>query len=254
MLISLPLGAGNPFVTAYVQSDWFGKGIFWGLFLLSIVSWVILIHKTWLLIQVRRLSEEFLTLFSEKDPLGLHFTQTNKAKFLEIPHPLFEIYRALKQKTLQIISRNHFFADRSESPVFLSDADLGLIESQAHTSLSTQYKLLEKHLFILSTVVTLAPFLGLLGTVWGILLTFTQLHSGGFAAGNTAMLSGLSMALATTVIGLVVAIPALVGYNYLKNAGREYRRDMEDFSHLLLTAVELQYRKPDYAQKIPIAP
>lgn len=67
------------------------------------------------------------------------------------------------------------------------------------------------------------------------------------------MLSGLSMALATTVIGLVVAIPAIVGYNYLKNAGREYRREMEDFSQLLLASIELQYRKPEHAQKIPIS-
>ncbi len=65
------------------------------------------------------------------------------------------------------------------------------------------------------------------------------------------MLSGLSLALATTVIGLVVAIPALVGYNYLKNGGREYRRDLEDFAHLLLTSVELHYRRPIDAKTAP---
>ena len=44
-------------------------------------------------------------------------------------------------------------------------------------------------------------------------------------------------------------LPALTGFNYLKNASREYRRDMEDFSQQLIAAVELQHRKPDYAQK-----
>lgn len=243
------LAAGNPFVSAYVQSDWFGKGIFWGLFLLSALSWTVLIHKSWIYYQVRRLSNEFTSLFSEKDPLGLQFTRA-RGQLLEVPHPFFEIYKALKQKTLQVISRNHFFVPNSET--VLSEADLGLIDSQVQSALASQHKLLEKNLFVLSTIVTLGPFLGLLGTVWGILLTFSELHSRGISSNNAAMLAGLSMALATTVIGLVVAIPALIGYNYLKNAGREYRRDMEDFSQLLLATLELQYRKPEHAQKIPI--
>lgn len=242
--------SGNPFISAYLQSDWFGKGIFWGLFILSALSWTVLIHKSWLYYQVRHLSREFTSLFSEKEPLGLLFAKSKK-QLLDIPHPFFEIYKALKQKTLQIISRNHFFAPNADNT--LSEADLGLIESQVQAALATQQKLLEKNLFILSTVVTLGPFLGLLGTVWGILLTFMELNSRGAVSSNSAMLAGLSMALATTVIGLVVAIPALIGYNYLRNAGREYRRDMEDFAQLLLAALELQYRKPDHAQKIPIS-
>ncbi|MGB7978258.1 MAG: MotA/TolQ/ExbB proton channel family protein [Chlamydiales bacterium] len=240
---------GNPFISAYVQSDGFGKGIFWALFALSALSWTLLIHKAWIFYQVRKLSSEFANLFSEKEPLSLHFTPP-KGRLLEVPHPFFEIYKSLKQKTLQIINRNHFFIPNAETT--LSEADLGLIESQVQSALASQNKQLEKNLFILSTIATLGPFLGLLGTVWGILLTFSELHGRGISSSNAAMLAGLSMALATTVIGLVVAIPALVGYNYLRNAGREYRRDMEDFSQLLLATVELQYRTPDHAQKIPI--
>ena len=101
---------------------------------------------------------------------------------------------------------------------------------------------------VLDTVITLAPLLGLLGTVWGILLTFSQLQEKGAIASNASMLSGLSLALATTVVGLLVAIPALVGYNYLKNGLREYRREAEDFANLLLTSLELYYRKPEYAK------
>jgi biopolymer transport protein TolQ len=241
------LATGNPFISAYVESDLFGKAIFWGLFTLSALSWTLLIHKSWIFYQAKKLSNNFITLFSEKDPLNLQFTRP-KGRFLEVPHPYFEIYKAVKQKTLQVFNRNHFFVPDAET--VLSEADLGLIESQLHTTLATQHRLLEKNLFILSTIAALGPFLGLLGTVWGILLTFTQLHAKGMASSNTAMLAGLSMALATTVIGLVIAIPALIGYNYLKNASREYRRDMEDFSQLLLASLELQYRKPDHAQKI----
>src|SRR5215472_10170646 len=98
---------GNPFISSYAQSDWFGKGIFWGLFLLSALSWTLLIHKGWILYQVRRVSNELSSLFSEKDPLNLQI-QRPKGRLLEVPNPFFEIYKALKQKTLQIIGRNHF--------------------------------------------------------------------------------------------------------------------------------------------------
>lgn len=239
--------AGNPFIMSYVQSDWLGKMIFWSLFLLSALSWTLLIHKAWMYAQVRKISNQFSQLFNEKDPLNLPFTPP-KGRLLEVPHPYFEIYKTLKQKVLQIFSRNHLFAPTGET--ILSEADLGLVDAQVQTTLAKQHKMLEKNLFILSTIATLGPFLGLLGTVWGILLTFSQLQARGISTSNSAMLAGLSMALATTVIGLVIAIPALAGYNYLKNAAREYRRDMEGFSQFMLAAVELQYRRPDHAQKI----
>ena len=238
--------SGNPFISSYVQSDWFGKTIFGALFLLSVISWSVIAHKIWLFFHIRRISSEFTTLFSEKDPLGLQSSRPLKGRWIEMPHPFFEIYKALKQNALQIISRNHLFGQGNES--IFSEADLGLIESQVYTTLSSHLRKLEKNLFILSTVVTLATFLGLLGTVWGIILTFSQLQEKGAIASNASMLSGLSLALATTVVGLLVAIPALVGYNYLKNGLREYRREAEDFANLLLTSLELYYRKPEYAK------
>jgi biopolymer transport protein TolQ len=100
---------------------------------------------------------------------------------------------------------------------------------------------MRKHLHILYTTYSLAPFLGLLGTVWGILTTFSEMqaHAG---TGSQGILGGLSMALATTVFGLIIAIPALVAYNYLKQNIQDFETDMENFSNKLLASVELQYR------------
>ncbi len=234
------LAAGNPFISAYLQSDWFGKGIFWALFLMSALSWGILIYKVWVASQVRKLSEEFASQFDDRtDLLNLQFTP-QKGHFAELPHPYFEIYKSLKQNTLKIINKNHFHSPETKGHLFLSKEDLDLVATGVYSTIAMQTKYLEKNLFILSTAVTLGPFLGLLGTVWGILLAFSHMQT---SAGSMTMLSGLSMALATTVIGLVVAIPALVGYNYLRNLGKEYRHEMEDFSELLLIAVELKYRR-----------
>ena len=234
--------AANPFVGAYMLADWFGKGIFWGLFSLSAISWTILLYKCWQMIQIRRLSRDFFTLFSEKkdQPLNFQYNHLPKSHLTEVPHPYFEVYKTAKQNTLQLLNRNHTIQQATE--VSLSVADLGLIETQTGAAALSQCKALDKNLFVLSTVVTLGPFLGLLGTVWGILTTFSQLPHG-FSTSNTSMLTGLSMALSTTVLGLVVAIPAIVGYNYLKNAGHEYKRELDHFVHLLLAAIEMQYRK-----------
>lgn len=210
--------------------------IFIALYTTSAICWIVLLYKGWELWTVRKLSNHFSSIFFEnqKDPLNFPFTRPYWGRMTGIVHPLFEIYRSVKQQTLQMLDRNQNTS--------LTPQDLEWIEGNIALAMSSNVKKLEKHLFILSTVVTLAPFLGLLGTVWGILLTFSQLQTG-LQASNAAMLSGLSMALATTVIGLVVAIPALIGYNYLKNSGREIKREMEEFSHALLISIELQYCK-----------
>jgi biopolymer transport protein TolQ len=226
--------SASPFISAYVQSDWLGKAIFWALFGVSGITWAVLIHKIWIQWNVNRLSNAFMELFSahKTDPLTLQVAAPRFGRWLEVPDPFFAMYKAMKQQALLLLER------RKQ----LSPADFELVASHTLQAANRQLKVLEKHLFVLPTAAALAPFLGLLGTVWGILLTFSQLQSRGFAASNGAMLTGLSLALATTVLGLIVAIPALVGYNYLKNGLREYRRDLDDFSHELLSCLELHYR------------
>jgi biopolymer transport protein TolQ len=112
-------------------------------------------------------------------------------------------------------------------------------------TLSSETKKLEKHLFVLPTIITLAPFLGLLGTVWGILVTFSEMQGGASVAHNSVVLGGLSMALATTVMGLLIAIPAVIAHNYIKSDLKNYSSDMQDFLGSLLSTLELQYRKVD---------
>lgn len=234
--------AGNPFVSAYLQTDWFGKGIFWLLFTLSGITWTILVHKGWVFFHVRRLTKDLLSQFSTEDPLSLQFSRPMRGVFLEIPHPFFEIYKSFKAKALAIISRNHLFMIGAS----FSTTDLDLLESEMFNSVNKQIKKLEKHLYILPTIVTLGPFIGLLGTVWGILLSFSHMST---RVGNEGMLAGLSLALATTVIGLVVAIPALIGNNYFKNALRVSRQEMEDFSHQLLSSIEIHYVRGEHAKE-----
>ncbi len=237
------LASGNPFVSAYLQSDWFGKWIFLALFLLSSISWVVIIYRSWIFLNAGRLARDLVSQFSEKEPLNLQFQRPLKGRLLEYSHPFFEIYKAFKKRSLSILSRS--MADQETIPYF-SQNDLSSLQAQLEISVGIQLKSLEKHLFILPIVMTLGPFLGLLGTVWGILMTFSEMQTRAQGL-PTHLLAGISLALATTVIGLMVAIPALIGFHYLKHKLRESRREMEEFSYLLLSSLELRY--PDLEKK-----
>ncbi len=235
----------NPFFEAYWHSDFLGKGIIIALFLLSIGTWILLVHKTWMTSRARKSSMRFHEVFQKQkfEPLGIHFGDL----FKKNPNPYRELYSVLKKHTLDILNKNRLFSHQKspDEVSYLSSSDIEFLDTLLYSTISMQAKLLEKHLFILSTIVTLGPFLGLLGTVWGILTTFSELQVSAGGATNQMVIGGLSLALATTVLGLLDAIPALIGYNYLKNTIRDFQTEMEGFSTEILASVEMQYRKVD---------
>jgi biopolymer transport protein TolQ len=237
--------ASGVFIQAFVLSDFFGKLIFIALFALSFITWLILLQKVLLFRNVKKAANKLQEwIFEQNAPvLSVSINQD------ESINPFAKIYTTLKNKTIEILDKNHFFhqthTSSSAPAVFLSRADVELIEVQGLTIIAEEAKALEKNLFILSTSVTLAPFLGILGTVWGILLSLGEIQKGGAVHSNSILLGGLSTALATTVLGLVIAIPALISYNYLKNTLACFYKEMENFTSTILSTIELQYRKVD---------
>lgn len=233
----------NPFVDSYTQSDLLGKLIYMGLVFLSIISWIILIQKVLICRNARKNSENFWQSFQTQrlNPLNLETTKNLSSHI----NPIQEIYFLLKKYTLEILNKNAKFGGgtKDQAPS-LSPTDIDFVQAQLISGISNQTKYLEKNLFVLSTVVTLAPFLGLLGTVWGILTSFSEMESltGG---GQASILSGLSLALATTVLGLIDAIPAVIAYNYLKNFIRDFETDLTSRAQEMLASVEMQYRRVD---------
>lgn len=237
----------NPFFDAYMESDFLGRVIFIGLITLSICSWTILLQKLWFTTHSKKNSAHFQQTFVMQKSSPLNFEiPANPSRHAN--NPFLEIYLVLKKQTLDILNKNRHYGQNKGNHAgvsYLSPTDIDFVESHIFNAISSQIKQLEKNLFILSTTVTLAPFLGLLGTVWGILTTFSQLqtHSGGST--HQMVLGGLSLALATTVMGLLGAIPALIGYNYLKNTVKDFQTEMECFSNEVLASVEMQYRQVD---------
>lgn len=242
----------NPFFDAYIESDLLGRLIFIGLITLSVFTWIILIHKVWLTYRARKNSAHFYSVFllQKSNPLSL---ECENAVRQQMPNPYLNLYLVLKKHTIDILNKNRRFGqssrigirEESAATSYLSPSDIEFIDMHLMSTVTSQTRFLEKNLFILSTIVSLAPFLGLLGTVWGILTTFSELQAQGAGSTNQMVLGGLSLALATTVLGLLDAIPALIGYNYLKNTTNSIQTDMENFSTEILASVEMQYRKVD---------
>jgi biopolymer transport protein TolQ len=244
-MYTLPFLAANPFFEAYIQSDFMGKLIFLGLLALSIASWTVLFQKMIYTRKARLQSQRFQEAFQMQklNPLSLEITPQTKTA----TNPFLNIYQVMRKHTLDILNKNHRFSpsDKENQPSYLSPTDIDFVESHLATTIASQTKQLEKNLYVLSTIVTLAPFLGLLGTVWGILTTFSELQTHVSGSAHQMVLGGLSLALATTVLGLIDAIPALIGYNYLKNKIKDFQTDMEGFANEMLSSVELQYRQVD---------
>lgn len=227
----------KPFIIAFNQSDAFGKMIMLALIALSLFCWLIIIQKNKEFKSVKvnheKITQETLRL---KNPLS-PYEPSDKNQ------PFSDLYLSFKSKSLDLLNKNKYFAQDEQSSVYLSEADLKMVENSGFLSIDESVKKLEKNVMLLSTITTLAPFLGLLGTVWGILMTFSELSSGAQAAQNSAVIGGLSMALATTVMGLLIAIPALIGFNQLKSELKNTEGDLENFLGKLMSQLELQYRK-----------
>lgn len=251
MFVNRNFLAVNPFLDAYLQSDTLGRLIFISLIALSIVSWILIAYKGWITYQARKHSDLFYRAYESQrmNPLGVELDGASKSRH---PNPFFDLYFVLKKYTLEILNKNRRFGQQQQGAAaadyahsYMSPTDIDFVGAHLATAVANQTKFLEKNLFILSTIVSLAPFLGLLGTVWGILATFSQLQAQSGGGGTGMVLGGISLALATTVLGLIDAIPALIGYNYLKNSVRDFQTEMEGFSNEILASVEIYYRKVD---------
>jgi biopolymer transport protein ExbB/TolQ len=175
--------------------------------------------------------------------------------------PAYELYYAgaeetdyhLKNNPLEVVQVRSASHAHNSAPTF-ADTDVlarSIVTKISHPSFesvkvsleraaSTEALSLEKGMIVLSTAVAGGPFIGLLGTVWGVMETFSGVARAN-SASLTAMAPGVAGALIATVIGLLVAIPAMFAYNFMVTTIRAITQELDGFATEFSTQLEHKY-------------
>ncbi len=222
--------AENGFSYALKESSWPGIVVCVILVVLSCFSWAVMVTKMRMVSRARRETEPFLNAYRDcQQPLALYQEGTHHKGT-----PLFMVYQdGASEMHYQLTGGK---PEPGEMPAAVTPGSR-VVPTQMETvnqcidrAIGESAVKLERQMSILATAVSGAPFLGLLGTVWGVMDTFSGVASAGGAASLKTMAPGVSAALVTTVVALLVAIPAMFGYNFIVTSIKQLIAQLETFA------------------------
>jgi biopolymer transport protein TolQ len=211
------------------------QAVLWTLVAFSIGSWGIILYKLVQISRARRESERFSTIFWEsKNLASIHNASVEMGR-----SPVAQVFRAGYRELLQL-TRAKRQAVGAESGF---STDLGGIENVTRAmrrQMNVEVTKLEAGITFLATTGSTCPFIGLFGTVWGIMTAFLGL-SASHTSNIQAVAPGIAEALITTAVGLVAAIPAQMFYNFLIARVRVLATEMENFISEFLNIAERHF-------------
>lgn len=214
-VLTVPTAGDISLVTLFLQAHIVVKVVIVGLLLASVWSWAIIVDKTLLYGRVRRQMDRFEKVFWSGQSLE-------------------DLYRSLTGRTPTAMASVFVAAMREWKRSFEAGArsPIGLqtrIDKVLDVTIGRETERLERRLLFLATVGSSAPFIGLFGTVWGIMSSFQAIA----ASKNTALAivaPGIAEALLATALGLLAAIPAVIAYNKLSNEAGKIGQRLEGFA------------------------
>ncbi|HEX4264434.1 MAG TPA: MotA/TolQ/ExbB proton channel family protein [Verrucomicrobiae bacterium] len=207
------------------------KVIIFFLVIFSVMAWFVMISKAIQMRQAKRLNQFFTTEFRSQKAVLDVFDRKVQAEGC----PLFMVYKAGSVE-LDARLKN---PDGSRKPQ-VSIKGIEHVKRTMENAVAQESLKLESGLILLAIAVSGAPFLGLLGTVWGVMSTFGHIAQQG-SASLAAMAPGVSAALITTVAGLLVAIPSMFGYNWLVHNLRVLTVELDNFAQEIISKIETEY-------------
>ena len=230
----------NSLWNGFMMSDWIGKGIVIIQIVGSMVMVALAIGK-WrglsrITQAVRRVTRDVM---SGRDVLEYYL-----ARHPNDHTPLENIYWATCERLLRLLApdvRSLLVGRQPGVEVALTAHEMGLVKALSEHVLDEEEIRIEYGMGAIATVVALAPMLGLLGTVWGVLEAFARMGAAGDVTIQT-MAPAISSALVTTVVGLIVAIPGVVLHTQLNAKARGLMSDMEGFTDDLIGRVALEFQ------------
>jgi biopolymer transport protein TolQ len=210
----------------------------------SIVCWALIVEKWWEFRKIRRESVRFRQVFREARRFSVVFGAARKHR----DSPLGQLYVAAGQELVNA------YGNAESVDHVLEDPDEGLPQERLdgasralRRASASEIARMERYLPFLATTASSAPFIGLFGTVWGIMSSFQNIGSQGSA--NLAVVApGISEALIATAAGLGAAIPAVMGYNFFVNRVKRWAMEMEGFTLDLLNALARPAQAPKMAR------
>ena len=205
--------------------------------LFSVFAWATMIFKGMQMRRAVQLNQKFDSVFrTEKSVLGIY------ERHLEVTGcPFFAVY---KEGCQELDARLKAAASGPGGRRITLKA-MEHIKRTLESAVARESIKLESGLILLASAVSGGPFLGLLGTVWGVMDTFAMVGRPGAVADLPTMAPGVSAALITTVAGLVVAIPSMFGYNFLVHNLRVRTVELDNFAQELVSKMETEYLMED---------
>lgn len=213
------VAAGGDFSlwSLFLRADPVVKTVMGILVISSIWSWAVIIDKSMTFGRLKRKSKKFEDQFWSGKPLEELYRRTND----KADHPMAKVFTAAMEEWNR--SKD---AGRSEQ---LAVGAKGRIDKVLNLTVSRELEKAESSLGVLATVGSAAPFVGLLGTVWGIMNAFQAIAV--TKDTNLAVVApGIAEALFATALGLLAAIPAVVGYNRYSSALNSYAVRLQGFA------------------------
>ena len=228
-----PMLAANAAVYAIQNATTEGKATVVVLLVLSLFSWTIILTKFRQLLIARKAAKKFFDAYaSTRDPLDI------KKRGEEIDGaPAYALYERGAEELAYQLEKNPVTVKGERR---ISTSSFEAVKVVLEEAAAAQAMALEKGMIVLSTAVAGGPFIGLLGTVWGVMSTFAGIAESN-SASLTAMAPGVAAALVATVTGLLVAIPAMFAYNFMVTSIRTITQELDGFASRYANQIEHAY-------------
>ena len=215
--VGLASSADFSIVNLFLRADIIVKSVIVILIAASIYSWAIIIDKYRLFKKINKSSEEFEDKFWK--------SKSAEAFYNNLPANTDDPMAKLFKGSMQIVMKSRSKSNLSER-----------LGSVVEVNIEKQMNVIDKNYTFLATVGSTAPFIGLFGTVWGIMNSFQQIA----ISRNTSLAivaPGIAEALFATALGLLAAIPAVVAFNKFSSDSRKYSQKLENFSKRFISII-----------------
>ena len=232
-------GAGGiDFLELIAHATWLAKSVLLILLIFSAISWGVILFKLWQFRRAESKTSTFLQVFRK----STKFSEVQSICSSVAESPLVGIFQSgYAELNSQLRAPR---GDEAGKPTAVATRptlkSVDAVDRALLRATTMEVGKLEKHIPFLATTASITPFIGLFGTVWGIIYAFQNIGTQG-STSLAVVAPGIAEALIATAAGLFAAIPAVYFYNHLTNRVKEFAAEMDDFALEFLNISERNF-------------